>query len=608
MKDDGGRMKNEVGKNRWRVAAIVASVGGLLTTTACRPTPVQPPAPGNFSTRPAVQQTSPETGAATELLRDVTAESGVDFTYRNGEEADKYTILESLGGGVALFDYDGDGRLDIFFTGGGEFDSPTDAHTRGLPGKLFRNLGGWRFADATDQAGLSAAPFYSHGCLAGDFDNDGWPDLLITGLGGMRLYRNQPEEDGGRRFADVTQEMGLSDERWCTSAAWGDLLGNGRTDLYVCRYLDWSVANDPECTRPNDPKQREVCPPQRFQPLSHSLYRHDGEKFADVSEQIGLASGKGLGVVIADLDDDRRPDVYVGNDDGNNLLYLNRGGGKLEECGLVAGVAVDDNGRYNGSMGVEVGDFDGTGRGSLLVTNYQGELPALYANLGRGGFLHQSQAAGLGAVGQGFVGFGTAFFDLENDGWLDLVIVNGHVLRHPVGADFLQRPLLFQNVEHSGRRFFREISPRGGSYFSIPALGRGLAAGDLDNDGWTDLVISHCNRPVTLLRNVAGESAAAHWLGLELIGRGHRPISGATVRVTAGGRTLTHFSKSGGSYLSSSDPRILIGLGNADRLEKLTVQWPWGELQEWDAESLAIDRYWRLEEGVAEWTPAIAPR
>jgi len=590
--EGGTTMRRTPGR---RVAATLLTAIGLLSMlSACRQPESAPPPSESTPALPESRAIGPE------LLRDVTAQSGIDFAYRNGEEADRYTILESVGGGIALLDYDGDGWLDIFFAGGGELSKQTGDPPRGLPGRLYRNLQSWRFTDVTDEAGLSAAPFYSHGCLAGDFDNDGWPDLLVTGFGGMALYHNRPRDDGGRRFADVTREMGLVDDRWCTGAAWGDLTGDGRMDLYVCRYLDWSTANDPVCSRAGEPGRRDVCSPQRFRPLPDSLFHFDGKTFAEVSDRAGLASGKGLGVILADIDEDGRPDLYVANDDGDNHLYVNLGDGRFEERGMIAGVAVDDRGRYNGSMGLDVGDFDGQGRCSLLVTNFQNELHALYANLGNGQFLHQSQAVGLGALGQGFVGFGTALVDLRNNGWLDLIIVNGHVLRYPVGTTFQQQPVLFRNVEHGGRRFFRDISPQGGPYFSRPALGRGLAVGDLDNDGWPDIIISHCNTPVTLLRNVAFEAEPAHWLGLQLVGRGHRPVAGATIRVAAGGRQITRFATSGGKYLSSSDSRILIGLGNAECVSSVTVQWPWGETQTWRGEQLALDRYWRFDEGVDE--------
>lgn len=555
-----------------------------------------------------VQTNVENLGNSAAVLVDVTEQSQLHFTYHNGEEANRYTILESLGGGVAMLDYNGDGRLDVYVTGGGTLDGKEPMEPRGLPGRLFENQGNWRFSDVTQSAGFSSATFYSNGCLAGDFDNDGWSDLLVTGFGGMTLYHNRPRGDQGRHFVDVTQNFGLTDSRWCSSAAWGDLMGNGRLDLYVCRYLDWSVANDPFCKRANNPLEREVCPPQHFQPLPHSLYQNDGSIFTDISDRIGLTPSRGMGVVLADVNTDGRPDLYVANDTDYNFLYLNQGDGKLTESGIVAGVAMDDHGRYNGSMGVDVGDVDGDGQCSLLVTNYQGELPALYINLGHDTFLHQSQVAGLGAVGQEFVGFGASLLDLDNDGWLDLAIVNGHVLRYPVGAPFLQRPLLFHNISHRGRRFFRDISPRGGTFFSTASLGRGMACGDLDNDGWPDLVVSQSNRPVTVLRNIAGQTEPAHWFGLELVGKNNRPVMGATVRIEIGERQLTRFTKSGGSYLSSSDPRILFGLGQVSQVLKLSVQWPWGEVQQWDTAELAIDQYWRAEEGAAKLQPALAPK
>ncbi|MFO0819228.1 MAG: CRTAC1 family protein [Pirellulales bacterium] len=552
--------------------------------------------------KPTISPDSATTQATVEPLwfRDVSDEAGLDITYRNGEEANRYTILESLGGGVAVLDYDRDGLLDVFATGGGEFEGDSGGKTRGLPGKLFRNLGGLRFQDVTAALGLDAAPFYSHGALAGDIDNDGWTDLLVTGYRGMTLYHNELAPDGNaRQFRDVTEAWGLSDPRWCSSAAWGDLWGSGRLDLYVCRYLDWSESNDPVCPRRDDPTNRDVCTPQRFRPLAHSLYRNTGSRFEEVSDQIPLKAGKGLGIVITDLNQDQRPDVYVANDDGENWLYRNDGAGKFTECAQEAGVAVDDHGRYNGSMGVDVGDFDGSGRASILVTNFQGELPALYANLGDGQFLHQSQAVGLGAVGQSYVGFGVTLSDFDRDGWLDLAILNGHVVRYPSGVPFHQKPLLFHNQPRGQRRTFRPISTQGGEFFNEPALGRGLAAADLDNDGGIDLLCSRCNRRLTLLHNIAakGQPKPPHWLGIELSRRDGRPTAGATVRIKVGERTLTQFVKSGGSYLSTSDPRVVFGLGSSTQVERVEVAWPWGEIQTWDTASQSLDRYWRAHEG-----------
>lgn len=552
---------------------------------------------------PAGPAPGPSAPAGPAYFRDVTSETGVDFTYRNGEEADRYTILESLGGGVALLDYDGDGLLDVYIPGGGGFDGGDSPRVTGWPGRLYRNLGGLRFRDVTSEVGLGGAPFYTHGAVVGDIDNDGWPDLLVTGYGGLALYRNE----GGRRFRDVTRAVGLTDARWATSAAFADLTGQGRADLYVCRYVDWSFANDPSCPRRGGGPGRDVCPPQQFRALPHALYRNDGAAFADVWPALGVAAtGKGLGVVVADLKADGRPDVYVANDAGNNWLFWNRGGGRFEERGLAAGVALDDNGAYNGSMGVDVGDYDGSGRASLWVTNFQGESHALYQNIGGERFSYQTKLAGVAALGQQYVGFGTAFLDLDNDGWLDLVFVNGHVVRHPVGTSFRQRPVLLRNTERAGRRAFVDVTSQGGPYFDVPALGRGLAVGDLDNDGWPDLVISHCNTPVAVLHNEAPARGTHHWLGVQLVGRGHRPVIGATVTVESNGRRLTRFARSGGSYLSSSDPRLLFGLGTATSVGTVTVRWPWGSSQRW--EGLAVDRYWELVEGEPAARPARAIR
>ena len=277
---------------------------------------------------------------AAPVFEDMTATSGVALSYRNGEEADRYTILESLGGGVALFDYDGDGLLDIFVTGGGRFEGDGPPKIVGLPGKLYRNLGNWKFEDVTTAVGLDKPLFYTHGVAVADYDRDGFPDLLVTGWGRVALYHNESDGKGSRRFVELSAQMGLTDSRWSTSAAWGDLDGDGYPDLYICYYTDWSFANDPTCGGATRHVPRDVCPPQRFKPLQDRLYHNEGGKrFRDITTDAPLRpDGKGLGVIMLDLNADGRPDIYVANDGGDNFLYANHGNMHFEEKGLTAGV------------------------------------------------------------------------------------------------------------------------------------------------------------------------------------------------------------------------------------------------------------------------------
>jgi hypothetical protein len=531
-------------------------------------------------------------------FRDVTEGSGINFSYRNGEEAGKVSILETLGGGVAVFDYDRDGRLDVFVTGGGYFEGPDPGELKGHPCKLYRNLGSWKFEDVSTRVGLDEVKWwYTHGIAVADYDRDGWPDVLVTGYGRIGLLRNVADGSGSHQFVDVSGRLGLTSTSWSTSAAWGDLDGDGWPDLYVCHYCDWSPSNNPPCRYPYAPATLEVCAPTKFRPVTHAVLRNEGGKgFREISAELGLtARGYGLGVVTADLNDDGRPDIYVANDLSFKYLFYNRGG-KLEERGMLAGVTGNDRGRAEGSMGVDVGDFDGSGRASIWVTNYVQELHALYRNAGREVFTYDSRAAGVGAIGQSYVGFGTGFIDVDNDGFEDIAIVNGHVLRNPIlGSKCKQRPVLFHNVEIEGRRRFKDATERGGPFFQAPAMGRGLAIGDIDNDGWPDLVVNHTNSPVALLRNIVAESKPMPWLGVKLAGKGNRDVIGSTIVVESQGRKLTRFAKGGGSYLSAGDPRSVFGMGSMPASRSVTVKWSWGATQSWtDLESGA---YWELREG-----------
>lgn len=499
---------------------------------------------------------------------------GQEFAYRNGDESDRSTILEGMGGGVAVFDYDLDGNLDLLYPGGGEFAGTNSL--AGHPTALFRNRGDWQF-DRTD--GLAAFPrptHYTHGVAIGDYDNDGFQDVVVTGYGGLQLLHNQ----GDGTFADVTDPSGLVDRLWSTSAAWGDFDGDGALDLYVTHYVDWSFENDPLCPTV-DGKKRERCPPQRYEGLPDSLYRSRGDgQFVDESVASGLRrDGKGLGVVVADLDLDGDVDIYVGNDTVGNFLYRNGGRGHFEEIAVAAGAALNDVGAPDGSMGVAVADYNLDGLPDLWVVNYERETIALYKNLGDCNFAHVSQITGVSVVGTMFVGFGTAFFDADRDGDEDVIVANGHVLRFPNNAPVRQLPLLFENL--SGKRFVN-VAPQAGDYCRQAHTGRGLARGDLDNDGDMDVAISHLNEPVSLLEN--STAPAGGWFKIRLIGsHGNRDATGARLTLKTNRGTQVRQISSGDSYLSHSDRDVFWGIPEQAKIESVTIEWPGGKTQVLDS-------------------------
>ncbi|MDY3560548.1 CRTAC1 family protein [Gemmata sp. JC673] len=550
---------------------------------------------------------------------DVIGASGITFRHRDGATPMQY-LPEVMGGGAAWLDYDRDGLIDLFLVQSGEFPPDPQRAASEPTSRLYRNAGDGTFVDVTAAAGI-VTPGYGQGVTAGDYDNDGFPDLFVTHFDGGRLYHNEADGRGGRRFRDVTRDAGIALNGWCTSCAFGDVHGTGHLDLFVCRYLALDLKNYPPCQEPgpNGPV-RSACGPQHFAGTRSFLFRNNGNgTFTDVSEAAGLdADGKALGVVILDLNDDGKPDIFVGNDEVLNHHFRNLGGGKFESVGLRSGTGATHRGRTMGSMGIEAGDLTGGGRPDLFITTYIQEGTVLFRNLGKGLFTDVSPSAGMFAASWQKVGWGTALFDPDNDGTLDLFVANGHTRRN--AAELLPRedghpqeyPQLAQAFQGNGKGTFREVSRSSGPYFGTPRVGRGVAMGDYDNDGRIDLAVTHVGDVPALLRN-AGDSPH-HWIRLELEGSRHRNPAGsnrdavgAVVTVRAGGRTLVRYLNGGGSYYSAPDRRVLVGLGTADKVEEVSVRWPNGAGTVQRFGQLAADRSYKLIEGIAEPQPALAP-
>lgn len=523
-------------------------------------------------------------------FEDATATSGIEAIYRTGGEAERLTILETLGGGVCLFDFDGDGDLDLYCPGGGAF-APSSGAAIGVAGKLFRNDGHLRFANVTAETGLSAAADYSHGATASDYDRDGDLDLFVFCFGQSRLYRN----DGGV-FVDVTASAGLMAQSWDTAAVFADMTGDGWPDLYVAAY----VAFDPRTARPcgHPPDRPDVCPPQNYPPLPDRLYVNQGDgTFLDRSRDAGLSlAGRGLGVLAADWNQDGWIDLYVADDGGPNQLYWGSAEFPLVEAGLLSGTAVNEKGLAEGSMGLDTADIDGDGRSEIVVTNFELEDNALYRNLGGGQFEHVITQFGLAGAGRPYVGFGTGLYDFNGDNRPDWYVLNGHVLYRTGQSPFLQPAFLFRN--ESGRRFV-DVSASAGSYFRRRHAARGSVVADLDGDGGLDLVLSGLDEPLTLLRN---RQPPAAWVTITLQPRGGDPAGlGAEISLEAFQRRAMIPLRAGSSFASHVDPQATFTVEPDRKSVEVTVRWLSGRREIF--RELSVSQSHCLSEGAGHGRP-----
>ena len=509
-------------------------------------------------------------------------------------------LPETMGGGVGLIDYDGDGWVDVYAVQGGRLPNEASPARTLQRDRLYRNRRDGTFEDVTATAGLASFPGgYGHGVTVGDYDNDGRPDLFVTRWRSYALYRNK----GDGTFEDVTAFAGLGGPRdWPTSAAFADLDGDGDLDLYVCHYTDWDPVRSPLCPHPTDPNRHGYCVPRSIGAMADHVLRNDGGRFVDVSESSGVHAadrdGRGLGVVAAHLDDDDRIDLFVANDMTANFFFRNQGAFRFGETATESGVATNAVGGYLAGMGIACGDLDGDGRVDLSVSNFYGESTTFYQNLGAGQFADHTSAINLAAPTRHVLGFGICFFDANNDGRLDLAQANGHVNDYRPSIPFAMPAQLFLGST-TGRLV--DVSESAGACWKAPRLGRGLAFGDLDNDGRMDLLVVASGEPLAYFHNLG---PAGHFITLQLEGafpRSNRDAVGARVSLVAAGHRQVAQRIGGGSFLSAGDHRLHFGLGDATRIEAIEVRWPSGRVDRYTG--LAADAAYLLREAQSEVGP-----
>jgi hypothetical protein len=570
-------------KRRLLVGLATVLLSFSLLPAQTPPRKPEPQQTGGANTGPPVNYTSRRTVGITDpnapiVFEDVTNKTALaSFHHVSGGAAKDY-IFDTPSGGVAIFDYDGDGLPDIYLVNGSTL-AAIQGKEKPPRAALFRNLGNWKFEDVTDKAGV-ANERWGFGVAVGDYDNDGHPDMYITNFGVSRLYHN----NGNGTFTDVAEKLHVARRGWSTGASWGDYDGDGRLDLFVPGYVAIDLNKLPPSPSETGSASQNfcqfrgvpvMCGPRGLPGEGDTLYHQkpDGT-FEDVSVKAGVSDPEkyyGFSSAFVHVDDDKLLDLIVINDSTPKQLYINKGNGTFEEIGYPSGVALNENGREQAGMGLAVGDYDNDGRIDFHITNFSDDSNVLYHNDGESNFTDVTFQAGLGEVSIPFLGWGTSFVDYDNDGWLDLFVVNGHVYpqvdAHQWGTSYAQQALLFRNV--NGK--FERVGAPPGSALANAWPGRGLAIGDLDNDGRLDLVINNLDSKPTLLRNVA--ASTGHWLGVRLIGKAPRDAIGTVAYLTAGKIRQRQDVVSGAVYCSQNDMTLHFGLGVATKVDKLEIQW-----------------------------------
>jgi hypothetical protein len=523
---------------------------------------------------PLIIQTGNRAAAETASIqfRDVTQQAGIRFVHDNGAFGKKF-LPETMGPGVAFIDYDNDGWPDIFLVNG--MDWPGHVQKHSTP-KLYHNNHDGTFSDVTHKAGLDVEMF-GMGVAVGDYDNDGFDDLLVTAYGQNHLFHN----NGNGTFTDATQKAGLlGPKEFSTSAAWVDYDKDGHLDLVVGNYVQWTPETDLYCTL--DGKSKSYCTPESYKGTSVRLWHNRGDgTFEDVTQKAGLGepTSKTLGIAVLDYDNDGWPDLLFSNDTQPNKLYRNNGNGTFAERAVVAGIAFSEDGVARAGMGVDASDYDHSGYPSLLITNFSNQMISLYHNEGKGLFVDEAPRSDIGRASLLTLGFGCFFFDFDLDGWADVLVANGHIdadiQRVQANVKYAMPPHLFRNT---GKGKFEEVTKSLGQAFTTPRVGRGAAYADINNDGRLDLLLSTNGGPVYLFRNDAqGAAASNKSLRIKLVGsKSNRDGLGATVRVTSGGETQTQMLRSGSSYLSASELVLTFGLAEREKADNIEVRWPSG--------------------------------